>query len=135
MPDPFTTRVRDEWLDYNGHMNDACYALVCAQASEVLLDELGFGARYQEETGRTTYTVESRIRYLKEARAGETISVTSALVEATPKRLRVRHSLRAGGGDEIATAEFVYVHVNQATGRVEPMPPELEARARSAVRP
>ncbi|MEU4230951.1 thioesterase family protein [Nonomuraea sp. NPDC026600] len=122
----YSTRVLTDWVDYNGHMNDAYYALVCGRASEALLDALGLGAKYQESTGCTTYTVESHLRYLKEARAGETVRVLTLLVEAAPKRLRMRHSLRNGGDEEIATGEFVYLHVNQLSGRVEPMPPDRQ---------
>ncbi|WP_162795547.1 thioesterase family protein [Nonomuraea lactucae] len=114
--------MRAEWVDYNGHMNDAYYALVGSQASQALLDALGLGEDYQLATGRTTYTVESHLRYLKEAKEGEVVRAMTLLVDAAPKRLRFRHSLRDGGGAEIATAEFVYLHVNQRTGRVEPMP-------------
>jgi carnitine 3-dehydrogenase len=128
-PDPrqapfaaYRTRVRDEWIDYNGHMTDTAYAVVCAEATEVFLDALGLGAAYQAETGCTTYTVESRIRYLREAGRGAALHALTTLTEADPKRLRVRHSVRDGDGTEIAAGEFRYLHVDQGTGRVAPMP-------------
>jgi acyl-CoA thioesterase FadM len=120
-PGSYQTVVREEWLDYNGHMNDAYYALVCGEASEVLLDALGLGAAYQAATGCTTYTVESHIRYLAEARGGDVLRAVSVLVAADPKRLRVRHSI-SGPAGAVATGEYLYLHVNQASGRVEPMP-------------
>lgn len=119
-PGSYQTVVREEWLDYNGHMNDAYYAFVCGAASEVLLDALGLGAAYQRDTGRTTYTVESHIRYLAEARSGDVLHALSVLAAADPKRLRVRHHITGPAGD-VATGEYLYLHVNQATGRVEPM--------------
>jgi acyl-CoA thioester hydrolase len=118
----YRTAVRDEWLDYNGHMNDAAYAIVCAEASELLLDALGLGAAYQSATGCTTYTVESHIWYRREAKGGTPLHAETHVVAADPKRLRVRHRLLDEAGAEIAEAEYLYLHVNQRTGKVEPMP-------------
>jgi acyl-CoA thioesterase FadM len=122
---PFTayrTTVPRSWIDYNGHMNDACYAIACTQASEAFLDALGLGQDYQAKTGRTTYTVEAHLRYLQEATLGDRLTAHTLLVAADPKRIRVHHSLLGPSGTEIATGEFLYLHVNQASGRVEPMP-------------
>jgi acyl-CoA thioester hydrolase len=123
----YSTRVREEWLDYNGHMNDAFYAVVFGQATEVFLDALGLGEEYHAATRCTTYTAESHIRYLKEAVGGEPLQVMTLLVDAGPKKIRLHHSLRDGSGDEIATGELLYLHVNQKSGRVEPMSPDRQA--------
>jgi hypothetical protein len=39
----------------------------------------------------------------------------------------VHHTIRDGAGDEIATAEYPYLHVNRASGRVEPLPADRQA--------
>ncbi|WP_406730057.1 thioesterase family protein [Streptomyces sp. NBC_01794] len=122
---PFTryrTTVPADWIDYNGHMNDVCYMTACAQASEVFLDTLGLGPAYRERTGSTLYTAAATIRYHKEARLGEELTASTLLVRADPKRLLVRHTLRDTAADELAIGEFLYLHVNQDKGRVEPMP-------------
>jgi acyl-CoA thioester hydrolase len=118
----YRTAVREDWLDYNGHMNDAAYAIVCGEASEALLDALGLGAAYHAATGCTTYTVESHIWYKREAKGGTLLHAETVVVAADPKRLRVRHRILDEAEAEIAVAEYVYLHVNQHTGRVEPMP-------------
>ena len=38
----YKTHVAPEWVDYNGHMNDAEYARVFSQACEALIDQIGF---------------------------------------------------------------------------------------------
>jgi acyl-CoA thioester hydrolase len=118
----YRTPVRAEWIDYNGHMNDAAYAVVCTEASEVFLTALGIGKEYHAASGRTTYTVESHIHYLKEASRGETLDVETVLVATDTKRVRVRHVLRSTTGDPVAQGELLYLHVNQRSGRVEPLP-------------
>jgi acyl-CoA thioester hydrolase len=121
----YHTQVRDEWIDYNGHMNDAAYAVVCTEASEVFLAALGISAAYQAATGYTTYTVESHIYYLKEAGRGDTLHVETLLMDTDPKRVRVSHTLHSAAGP-IATGELLYLHVNQRSGRVEPLPKDRQ---------
>ena len=37
----YKTHVAPEWVDYNGHMNDAEYARVFSLACEALIDTIG----------------------------------------------------------------------------------------------
>src|SRR5215510_4082438 len=98
-PDPsapfarYRTEIRQEWIDYNGHLNDAGYAVVLSEANEVLLAYLGLSADYRAKTGRAMYTVECHLRYLAECRLGDLIAASSILVSADAKRLRVHTAL------------------------------------------
>jgi len=120
----YRTEVREEWIDYNGHLNDAGYAVVLSEANEALLDHLGLSEDYQADTGRAMYTVESHIRYLAEAKRGDVIEAESLLVSADAKRMRLHTLLRRGDGVPVATGEYFYLHVDQAAGEVTTMPPE-----------
>jgi acyl-CoA thioester hydrolase len=120
----YRTKVPEEWIDYNGHLNDAGYAIVLSAANEVLLAHLGLSEAYRMDTGRAMYTVESHIRYLAEARRGDVIEAASLLVSADAKRMRVHTLLRRGDGVPIATGEYFYLHVDQAAGEVTAMPPD-----------
>jgi acyl-CoA thioesterase FadM len=120
----YATEVRDEWIDYNGHLNDAGYAIVLSEANEVLLDELGLSERYRERTGCAMYTVECHIRYLAECSRGDRLDAASFLVSADVKRLRVHTALTNAGGRLVATGEHMYLHVDDAAGRVTAMPAE-----------
>jgi acyl-CoA thioesterase FadM len=119
----YATEVRDEWIDYNGHLHDAGYAIVLSEANEVLLDELGLSERYRERTGSAMYTVECHIRYLAECGRGDRLGAASFVVSADVKRLRVHTALTKTGGTLVATGEHMYLHVNGA-GRVTAMPAE-----------
>jgi hypothetical protein len=70
---PFTAyreQVRPEWLDYNGHLNDASYAIVLTRAHELLLENLGLSAAYRESHQASMFTVEMHLRYVAEVNAG-----------------------------------------------------------------
>jgi acyl-CoA thioesterase FadM len=131
MPDPgwpagpyarYRTEVSDEWIDYNGHLHDAGYAIVLSEANEMLLSDLGLSEGYRARTGRGMYTVESHIRYLAEAKRGDVLAATSMLVSADLKRMRVHTVLSRDDGTPVATGEYLYLHVSEAVGGVTMMP-------------
>lgn len=118
----YRTEISGDWIDYNGHLNDAGYAVLLSAANEVVLAHLGLSQDYRAATGRALYTAESHIRYLAEARRGDSIEAASLLVGADAKRLRLQTLLRRGDGTAIATGEYVYLHVDPAAGGVTAMP-------------
>ncbi|HEY7881534.1 MAG TPA: thioesterase family protein [Streptosporangiaceae bacterium] len=118
----YRTEISGDWIDYNGHLNDAGYAVLLSAANEVVLGHLGLSQDYRAATGRALYTAESHIRYLAEARRGDSIEAASLLVGADAKRLRLQTLLRRGDGTTIATGEYVYLHVDPAAGGVTAMP-------------
>ena len=120
--------VPEEWIDYNGHMMDGYYCVAFAEATEVLLDHVGFGPAYREETGSSIYTVESHLCYFRSVRAGTELRYWTQLLGADAKRMHVFHRMtEAGSGHEVATNELMFLHVDIASDRVTPMPPERQA--------
>jgi len=127
---PFTAyreKVRPEWLDYNGHLNDASYAVVLSAAHEMLLEHLGLSAAYRASHEASMFTVETQIRFLAECSAGQTLTAATLVVDADHKRLRLHSELYADG-DLVATGESLYVHVDTRAGRSAPLPDDRRAR-------
>ena len=118
--------VREEWLDYNGHVTDSAYAVICAEANEAFLEHLGISAAYQAGTGCTTYTVESHLRYLAEVGRGAVLRSEVLLVGADAKRLRT-HTTVLEGDTPVLTGEYLFLHVDQGLGRVTPFPADRAA--------
>jgi acyl-CoA thioester hydrolase len=128
-PAPFTgyrEQVRPEWLDYNGHLNDASYAIVLTSAHELLLEHLGLSAGYRERHQASMFTVEMHLHYLAEVTTGQTLTASTVVAEADHKRLRLRSELHADG-TLAATGECLYLHVDTAAGRAAPLPPDRQA--------
>jgi acyl-CoA thioester hydrolase len=125
--------VPSDWIDYNGHMMDAYYFVAFTEATEAFLDHLGLGAAYRAETGCGIYTVESHLCFARSVREGATLGYQSLLLGCDPKRLRVFHQMTApDSGEPVATNELMFLHVELATERVTPMPPD-RFRATSAL--
>lgn len=129
--DGYTDRVRPEWIDENEHMNMGYYVVVFDLATDAWLDHIGLTRSYKNETGVTTFTLESHVTYLREVREGDLLRFTTQLLDFDAKRLHYAHSMfHAKSGELASTNELLSLHVSQATRRAAPMAPEIQARLR-----
>lgn len=119
--------VEAEWVDYNGHMTEFRYLQALADGTDALLRQIGIDAQYVARRG-SYYTVETHIRHLDEAHAGEPIYVATRLLGYDEKRLHLYHELRRTVDDAtIATGEHMLLHVDAASGATGPAPGEVLA--------
>jgi len=113
--------VPDEWCDYNEHFSDCYYLIPFSIGLDHVLDSVGLGKHYRKDNDYSTYTVDAHIRYLREAKAGEPLTIVSAIADGDSKRLFTRHEMRRGE-TVIATCEFVCLHVDVRIPRAAPFP-------------
>jgi acyl-CoA thioester hydrolase len=126
----YATAVLPEWIDYNGHLRDAYYALIVSLATDALMDRIGLDAEYRGRTHCTLYTVELHIHYLHEVRQSDQLSVLVRIVAADHKRIHAAFEiLRAGHEPPAAAAEVMLLHVCQQDdcARTAPFPPAVAA--------
>ncbi|GAA1099330.1 thioesterase family protein [Nocardiopsis composta] len=123
----FRQRVLPEWIDYNGHLSEAYYVLVFGFATDALMERVGLGADYREATGNSLYTVEAHVRYLREVPPGAELEVSTTVVEAGAKKVRLCHEMHLDGVVR-ATEEIMALHVDQEQGRSTPFPAEVAER-------
>ena len=116
------THVAPEWVDYNGHMNDAEYARVFSQACEALIDQLGLDEAGREHYGYTIYTLETHLCYRREAHQGQPLNIDLTLLDSDAKRLHVFFAMFDDEGNLMATSEQMLMGMKQASGRPSPFP-------------
>jgi acyl-CoA thioester hydrolase len=105
--------VASEWLDYNGHLNDAYYVVIFSHATDRLIDLIGMDDRWRRANGMTIYTLETHVRYLRGVGAGVEVAVACRLIELDGKRLRLFHGMRrSDDGTLLATAEMLIVSID-----------------------
>lgn len=122
-------QVLDEWLDHNGHMNVAYYLLIFDRATDRFHALLGKNADYIERTQCSTFALEMHITYDRELRLNQPYLVRTRLVDADHKRLHMLHTMfHADEGWLAATNESITMHIDLATRRSAPFPPELGTR-------
>ncbi|WP_158554730.1 thioesterase family protein [Methylovirgula sp. 4M-Z18] len=123
------TKVAAEWLDYNGHMNDAAYAIVFSRSIDTLMDRIHLDAAARKATGYTIYTMQAMLHYVKEAKHDAPLTVRAHLLEHDAKRIRIWLEMTEGlGGAKLAMSEQLLLSVDQSDGvRVAPWLPETAA--------
>ncbi|WP_298787454.1 thioesterase family protein [uncultured Marinococcus sp.] len=119
-------RVDKEWVDYNGHMNDAAYAAVFSRALDALLEGTGLTARFIEQEQYTVFTLETHLMYLAEARQDQPLAVSAAILDQDTKRLHLWFEMLNDQNETIATSEQMVMGMDQSAGRPAPFPEALQ---------
>jgi acyl-CoA thioester hydrolase len=126
---PYRATVPREWIDYNGHMNVACYVLAFDQATDLLFDYLALGEAYRRATNCSIFALEAHVTYERELREGEVFAVETRLIDADRKRLHMFHAMTKSDSAELAaTMEVMALHVDLAGPRSAPIPDEAWAK-------
>src|SRR5690625_1993538 len=121
----FESEVLEEWVDYNGHMNDAAYAIAFSKAVDELMVLLGITETFRKEKKFTIYTLETHIVYLWEALEKEKLSINGQLIDVDEKRLHVFFTMKNEVGKRIATSEQMLIGIDETTGRSAPFPKDI----------
>ena len=96
-PPPWIEPVRDEWIDYNGHLSEPYYVLVFGHATDAVMEHVGLGPEHRARAGTSLFTVEAHVRYLDQVPAGADLEVQSALIGRPGSLPRIWHELRVDG--------------------------------------
>jgi len=126
-------RVRPEWIDYNGHLSEGYYVVVFGFATDAAMRRLGMDADYVA-AGRSLYTVEAHVRYLREVPPDSEMVITTRIVGGGGKKLRLCHEMVVDG-ELRATEEVLALHVDAAAGRAVPFPAEIAERIAAETEP
>ena len=111
--------VKQEWVDYNSHMNMAYYVLVFDQALEVALEKFNMGESAAKNLNRTTMVVETNTKYLNEVRLGEEVDIQMTYFDQDTKRLHVKMEMIKKGKKEIsASMEWISLYIDLSKRKV-----------------
>lgn len=115
--------VRQDWIDYNGHMNVAYYVLVFDHATDALLTGVGLGPDYAAGGAASVFAVEAHVTYDREVGGGDPLDVSTQVLGADDKRVHLFHTMvHAERGYPAATNEVLLLHVDLTTRRAAPFP-------------
>jgi acyl-CoA thioester hydrolase len=121
-------RIEPGWIDYNGHLNMAYYNVLFDHAVDEAFGLCGLGPDYIRERRCSFFAVESRIRYRRELALTNRVRVTVRLLAFDDKRIHYAMELRdAAEGWLAAACENISIHVDMATRRAAPFPPDIQA--------
>ncbi len=116
-------------LDANAHMRHSAYADYGAQARIGFLSEHGFGLPQFMKLKLGPILFREDLRYLREIRANEKITVTCEAVGISPnlKHWRIRHRIFRQDGELACVIECQGAWFDLVARKVVPAPAELAA--------
>lgn len=118
--------VHPNWVDYNGHMNEAAYLEAFGWASDVMFRYVGINGAYRA-SGKSVYTVETHINYFREVGVGEPLRITTQMLGVDDKRWHFFHHMYHGRtGDLLATTEQLLLHVDMKASKATPFEPHIK---------
>ncbi|SFR56909.1 carnitine 3-dehydrogenase [Litoreibacter janthinus] len=115
-----------DWVDYNGHMNEARYLQAFGDATDRFMEMVGCDAAYIA-SGGSYFTAETHIRHLDEVHAGARIRVETQVLLGEGKKMHLFHRMFEGGR-LLATGEHMLIHVSLETRKASVPADAIAAR-------
>ena len=105
--------IKQEWVDYNDHMNMAYYVLTFDQALEVALEKFKMGESSAKDLNRSTMVVETNTKYLSEVKQGDEIDIYMTYFDHDKKRLHIKMEMIEKSKKKIsAIIEWISLYIN-----------------------
>ena len=108
-----TTKIINEWTDYNNHMNLSFYILVFDKAAEKILSQFKMGEEAAKKEKRSTMVVETHTTYNNEVKEGDDVEVFLSYFNHDKKRLHYKLEMYEKGKNNLsATTEVLALYMN-----------------------
>ena len=108
-----TTKIVNEWTDYNNHMNLSFYILVFDKAAEKILSKFNMGEEAAIKTKRSTMVVETHTTYNNEVKEDDDVDVYLSYCDHDKKRLHYKLEMYEKSKNVLsATTEVLALYIN-----------------------
>ena len=108
-----STKIINEWTDYNKHMNLSYYILVFDKAAEKILSKFKMGEEAALKTKRSTMVVETHTTYNNEVKEGDNVDVYLSYCNHDKKRLHYKLEMYEKSKNILsATTEVLALYIN-----------------------
>ena len=108
-----TTKIINEWTDYNNHMNLSYYILVFDKAAEKMLSNFKMGEEAAKNTKRSTMVVETHTTYNNEVKEAEEVDIYLSYCDHDKKRLHYKLEMYEKSKNVLSsTTEVLALYIN-----------------------
>ena len=108
-----TTKIINDWTDYNGHMNLSYYILVFDKGAEVFLSKFKMGEHSAKTTKKSTMVVETHTTYNNEVKENEDVDVFLSYFDHDKKRLHYKLEMYEKTNNTLsATTEALSLYID-----------------------
>ena len=112
--------VKNDWIDYNGHMNMAYYVQCFEEASDFLLEHMDLGYRYALEEKKGVFVIKCEINYRKEINLHEDFVISLQELICKGKKLIVGLKMLNADSETIADYHILNLNVDLQTKKSVP---------------
>ena len=102
-----STKIINEWTDYNNHMNLSFYILVFDRAAEKILSQFKMGEEAAKKEKRSTMVVETHTTYNNEVKEGDDVEVFLSYFNHDKKRLHYKLEMYEKGKNNLSATKKV----------------------------
>jgi acyl-CoA thioester hydrolase len=105
--------IKEEWIDYNNHMNMAYYVLVFDDVWEIILKKFKMGEDSAKSTQMSTMVVETHTTYNSEVKLGDKVEINLTYFDHDKKRLHFKMEMIEKSSKKLsATLEMLSLYID-----------------------
>ena len=108
-------KVKEDWIDYNGHMNMAYYVQCFEESSDFLLEHMDLGYRYAMEEQKGVFVIKCEINYRKEINLHKNFIISLEELVFKGKKLIVGLKMLNENNETIADYKILNLNVDLET--------------------
>ena len=120
--------VKEDWIDYNGHMNMAYYVQCFEESSDFLLEHMDLGYRYAIEEQKGVFVIKCEINYRKEINLYENFIISLEDLMCKGKKLIVGLKMLNENNETIADYKILNLNVDLETKKSSTFSPKIIAQ-------
>ncbi|MFZ4714045.1 MAG: acyl-CoA thioesterase [Bacteriovoracaceae bacterium] len=102
----YQLQIKEQHLDSFGHVNNAVYLELYEEARWDFITQNGFGLKHIQETQKGPVVLEVNVKYKRELKNRETITITSKTVEIKGKIMNLYQEIIKQDGKVASVATF-----------------------------
>ena len=121
-------KVKEDWIDYNGHMNMAYYVQCFEESSDFLLEHMDLGYRYAIEEQKGVFVIKCEINYRKEINLYENFIISLEDLMCKGKKLIVGLKMLNENNETIADYKILNLNVDLETKKSSTFSPKIIAQ-------
>ena len=121
-------KVKEDWIDYNGHMNMAYYVQCFEESSDFLLEHMDLGYRYAIEEQKGVFVIKCEINYRKEINLNENFIISLEELVCKGKKLIVVLKMLNENNETIADYKILNLNVDLETKKSSTFSPKIIAQ-------
>ena len=120
--------VKEDWIDYNGHMNMAYYVQCFEESSDFLLEHIGLGYRYAIDERKGVFVIKCEINYRKEINLHDNFIISLEELVCKGKKLIVVLKMIDANKNTVADYKSINLNVDLETKKSSAFSPEITAK-------